>query len=178
MVDKYLKVGSFGIQEERLFQTVSSGTAGAGIGIATNSDGVLDQSLLPAGLDGALTLIAEVEVNTGDVLHINSTGGYVLARAGAIVGDLPRYANAIARTAASSGDPVPGILPGNIAPTGSGVGVGANLFLRAAGGTAANPTPPGVIATGSGGLNQRLGRSYTSTLFSFNPGEPTVLSGN
>lgn len=179
MVDKYLKVQS-GFQQEQLFQTVSSGTAGAGIGIATNSDGLVDASLLPSGLDGALVLNADLAIDTGDILHVNTTGGWVRADASVLIGANPRYAQAVARTSAASGDPLPGILPGNVAPVGgSGAGgSGVDLFIRAFGGGTANIAPAAVSATGSGGIFHRVGRTITAATFLFNPGEPVVLSGD
>lgn len=176
MADKYLRVQS-GFQQEKEFVVVSSGALSDGCGVGLDGSGLLDPSVLPSGLDGSLSLAAETTIATGDILHVNTTGGYVLASATAVATEKPRYGNAVARVSAASGDLVPGILPGGIAPTGVAVGVGENLFLRAGGGTAGNVVAPDVGAVGSGGIVQRVGRSYAATSFIFEPGEPVILTG-
>lgn len=68
MTDKYLKLPASGPTFEETFITTSSGAGDAGKGVATNSAGVLDQTLMPAGVGSEARTYTASETITGPAL--------------------------------------------------------------------------------------------------------------
>lgn len=169
MADKYIGLDANGNEAEVAFKQASAGAADAGKGIALNSAGKIDDTMLPTDSTNSITssesLTAPALVN----VH-NSTGPKV------------RYADASAANAAKKAvgfivDSVATATPvnvyfdeGAIIPGFTGLTPGADYFLS-------DTTPGGVTntpVTAAGRILQKVGQAVSATELKFSPEEPVI----
>ncbi len=157
---KYLRQVA-GVLMETLGLQVSTGVADADKIVATNGDGKIDVSLIPAGFGVDVETIATTEaLIIGDYVNIyNSTGRKVRKASGAAGGF---EANGFVLAAVANGANATVYLRGS--NTGqTGLTAGEEVYL--------SPTTPGrataTIPTGAGQLVQRLGKASSATANTF-----------
>lgn len=155
--NKYLENSSGEITEKRANQT-SAGAGDAGVIIAANSLGVLDETFLPAGVGPDLIdLVVSEAIGQGKYVNIFDDAGTTKARLAD--NSNGRVAWGWAKTAAAApGDTVRVYFEGPN-PYLTALTVGSKYFLATAGGVTA--TPP--TAIGGAQFSQVVGRATKTT---------------
>lgn len=139
----------------------SSGSADAGSIIATNADGKLDASLLPAGIGANVQIVdASEAIGAGKFVNLWNDGGTLKARLAD--NSNGRYAHGFIKDAAASGTPAT-VYPLDVNNTAlTGLTVGSRYYLGTAGGvinTALDPTDAG----NANKVHQYLGVALSAT---------------
>lgn len=145
--------------------TTSAGAGDAGKLVALNNSGVLDSTLLPAGVGEASQSFPTSEsLSSGSLVNVYDNAGTATARK-ADATDATKPAHGFVDAASTSPGPATVFFPGQIVGGVSGLTVGAPVFLSAA-------SPGGVTTTApttAGNLVQQVGTAISATSFVFQP---------
>lgn len=169
MADKYLKTGSSGYPSEHEANVTSAGVGDAGKIIALDAGGKLDPTLFPAGFgEDALLIDASENLAAGDKVNIwNDGGSSAVRKADASNG---RIAHGFTLVAVTSGNPATIYGLGQINDQLSGLTIGDDYFLGAAGAvTDTFVHSPGYVV-------QYLGTAHSATAMRFVQSTPIVLA--
>lgn len=155
--NKYLENNGGEITEKRASQT-SAGVGDAGVIVAANSLGVVDESFLPAGVaPDLLDVVASEAVAQGKWVNLFDDAGTMKARLAD--NSNGRVCWGWAKTAAAApGDPIRIYFEGPN-PYQTALTLGAKYFL----GTAGNATSTAPTAVGGAQFSQVLGRATKTT---------------
>lgn len=150
--------------------TTSAGGADAGKIPALNASGVLDSTLLPAGIGSASQIFPTSEALTaGALVNIFDVTGTATARnANATDATKPAQGFVLAATTSPANATV--YFPGQIVTGVSGLTTGAPVYLSAATSGAVTPTAPST----TGNLIQQVGSALSPTSFVFQPLLPII----
>lgn len=166
MADKYLRLLN-GIPTEKELTVTSAGVADAGKGVALDSGGKLDQSVLPE--ESVMSAVASEDLAAGDYVNLHLAGGVLKAR----------KADATAAGKEADGFVKAAFLTGATAivfGTGSNAGVsGKTIAARQWLSTTAGQTqesPP----SASGNVVQSLGKAISSAEIDTKIGQHYVLA--
>ncbi len=166
MADKYIYLGTNGLAEKEAI-TTSSGATDAGKIIATNSEGVIDESLLPAGIgEEVLSVTASENLSAGNLVNLWNDGGTLKVRKADASGGFSKKCDGFVKDSVSTGQSVNVYFTGKITGL-SGLTIGSRYWLSA--------TPGGVtttIPTTSGYIAQCVGKAISATEIVFEKGEP------
>jgi len=172
MAEKYLKFDrTTGRMKEVEATTTSSGTADAGKIVALGSDGKLDLSLMPAGIEANTVILPAYEsLNAGDFVNIFvDTDSTVKIRKADASTNKPAHGYVL--TAVAAGENVTVYFDGHNTQL-TGLTPGQVYFLSAT-------TPGGVSATPpntSGYIAQRLGVAVSDTTIDVEIESPIELA--
>ncbi len=160
MADKPLQIVS-GVPTEVEATVTSAGAGNAGDIVALDGSGLLDPSVLPAGVGQNVDIIASSEnLAAGDWVNIYDNGGTINVRKADA--DNGREAHGFVRAAVTSPANATVYGPGELNDQVSGLTVGLDYFLHT--------TPGGVTTTAptaTGAIIQRLGRAKSATAIRF-----------
>ena len=139
----------------------SAGAADAGKIIATNAEGKLDTSLLPAGIGANVQLVnASEALGAGKFVNLWNDGGTLKARLAD--NSNARQARGFVKAAVSSGNPAE-VYPLDVCNTNmTALVVGSRYYLGTAGGATATPLDPTDVANANK-IHQYLGLALTAT---------------
>ena len=139
----------------------SSGAADAGKIIATNADGKLDASLLPAGIGANVQIVdASEAIGAGKFVNLWNDAGTLKARLAD--NSNGRHAHGFVKDAVASGNPAT-IYPLDVSNTALvGLTVGSRYYLGTAGGTISTPLDPLDVANANK-VHQYLGIALSAT---------------
>ncbi len=139
----------------------SAGAADAGKIIATNAEGKLDTSLLPAGIGANVQLVnASEALGAGKFVNLWNAGGTLKARLAD--NSNARQAHGFVKAAVSIGNPVE-VYPLDVSNTNmTALVVGSRYYLDTAGGATATPLDPTDVANANK-IHQYLGLALTAT---------------
>ncbi|WP_373078708.1 hypothetical protein [Zhongshania sp.] len=166
--EKPIKLDSQGRLVETAPAQTSSGAADADRLVATGSDGYIDPTLLPPGIDDAKTVVASEAISAGDLINIFDDAGTPKARKadGSTYSKRAMgYALDSITLAASGRIRLDGIVTGL-----SGLTIGAKYYLSAA--TPGSVTTTAPVAVGA--IVQSVGEAVSATELSFERGEPVI----
>lgn len=162
MADKYLKVGTTGEPTEQEATVVSAGAGDAGKILALDAAGLLDNSVLPAGVGANVdTITASEALSAGDWVNLYDNGGTINMRKAD--NSNGRRAHGFVKAAVSSSATGTVYGPGELNDQASGLTVGVQTFLGTSGGETTT------VPTASGALVQRLGVPKSATAIRFDP---------
>ena len=166
--DKHLyRDPSSGKVTERAAKQTSSGAADAGRTVGLNSQGLIDDSMLPPDVGGnADELTAGESLSAGDKVYVNASEEVMKANGGAS----GVAAQGFVLTSATSGNPVTVYWEGRNTAL-STLTPGARYYLGDTAG-AVTDTP----ITGSGKIHQYVGRAINSTTLVFEPDDAITLA--
>ena len=168
MADKYLKIGSTGNLEEIEAAVTSAGEGNAGEIVALDAAGLLDDSVMPAGIGAEVqVMVASEAIAENDVVVIwDDTGTRKCRKANATDATKPGhgYVKAAVESAANATVYTDGYLPG------TSLTIGSKYFLSAATGGLVTATPP--AATGN--IAQVIGVAVSATEIKFEPLTPIL----
>lgn len=147
--------------------TVSTGSASGGQILALTSSGLLDQSVMPAGIaPTAITATPTTAISAGQLVNFYSNAGALAVRP-ADSTTTGSEANAYAPSAVASGVAgsfqVSGVISGL-----SGLTIGT-LFLGTVG------APTSTAPSTSGSIVQQVGKALSATSMEFMPTNPIVI---
>ena len=167
MADKYLKVGTTHLHEEQEATVVSTGVSEAGDIVALGADGLLDPSVLPAGVGQNVDVIPSFEnLAAGDWVNIFDDSGTVKVRKADNSNQRRAHGFVKAAVTAPANASVYG--PGELNDQLTGLTLGVEYYLGTGGGeTATIPSATGEIAQG-------LGVTKSTTAIRFNPSQPVL----
>lgn len=142
----------------------SNGTENAGDIPALNSNGKLDESLLPETVGGNVRALPAAEALTAnDLVYVGDNNGTPAAfRATGATGGHP--ATGFVKKSATTGETINVYFEGIVSGQ-SGLRIGSTVFLGDSLGSSTQ-----VPLNGSGKLSQVVGEAISSTEFSFEPG--------
>jgi len=171
MADKYLSYDrSTGRIKEKEATTTSSGTTDAGKIVALSSDGKLDSSLLPAGMEGnTISLPAYEDLSAGDFVNIFDDSGTAKVRKADASSNKPAHGYVL--SSATAGNNVTVHFDGHNTQL-TGLTPGTYYFLS-------DTTPGGVTDTPpstSGYIAQRLGVAINSSTLDVEIEDPIELA--
>ena len=153
MADKYLKIDGVDLKEIEA-TTVSNGASNGGDLVALNSNGKVDESMMPDGIGAdTCTVIASEALSANSLVNIYDDGGTAKARKADQSN--ARKAMGYVKTAVESGSSATIYKEGTL--TGTSFVIGDNYFLGTNG--SATNTPP----TTSGYLWQIVGVAMSAT---------------
>jgi len=168
---KFLKIGSTGLPSEEGALTTSAGAGDADKIVQTNSSGVLDITLMPAGIGAnTRTVTAGETLAAGDLIYIAAAGTAFKADANAegkeaIGFVLAGISSAATGTAYFGSQTISGL---------SGLTVGSRYFLS-------NATPGGIalysaLTFATADIVQEVGRALSTTELYFEPQTPLLVA--
>jgi hypothetical protein len=167
MADKYIKIGTNGLQEVEA-TTTSSGSADAGKIVALYTDGKLHTSVLPDGVGAEVfTAPAYENLSAGDLVNVFSDSGVMKVRKADATGGISKRADGYVKEAVSSGNTATVYFSGVIPRT--GLTIGARYFLSNTPGSVTT-----IIPTTSGHLVQYIGKAISTTELLFEPDDGIV----
>lgn len=161
MADKYIAISGSG-EVERAGTVTSAGVGNAGQIVALDANGLLDSSVMPAGItpdqkagtsNGAIT--------AKDMVYVETAG--TIARATAAAGT-PHRADGWATTSVATGQPVIMMLEGKISGL-TGLVAGTKYFLSNTTAGGLTSTPP----SATGEIWQYVGTALSTTELNFEP---------
>lgn len=156
--------------EELTPNTTSAGGADAGKLVALNPSGVLDSTLLPAGIGSASQIFPTSEaLAAGALVNIFDVTGTATAR-NANATDATKPAQGFVLAATTSPADATVYFPGQIVTGVSGLTTGAAVYLSAATSGGVTPTAP----SAAGNLIQQVGWALSATSFVFDPLLPII----
>jgi hypothetical protein len=170
-VSKYLALDASGRIAEAAGVDASTGAPDAGKLLALDSDGKIDNSVLPTGVGAeTLAVVASEALAAGDLVNVWNDSGTLKARkADASAVNAGKRAHGFVLDAYSQDDNATMYLPGQIITGLVGLTPGTTYFLSATpGGVTATPVTP------SGQTLQEVGVSASDTSILFNPQEPII----
>lgn len=154
-----------GTWKEREATQTSTGASDAGKHVALNSEGDVDETMMPAGVAADIaTLAASETLTAGDLINIWDDTGTPKAR----LADRSngRRADGIVKAGAASAESVDVYLPGVLNADVTGLTPAADLYLSTGGGVEETAT------TTSGDILQRVGKATASGEMFFDPSDP------
>ncbi len=168
---KLLKIGSTGLITEEATISTSAGAGDADKFVQTNSAGVLDATLMPAGVgQDVRTVTAGENLSAGNLIYMSAAGTVFKADANAEGKEATGYVlTSIANGASGSAYFGGGVISGL-----SGLTAGSRYFLS----TAAT----GAVALyasltfGAGDIVQEVGRALSTTELYFEPQAPILVA--
>lgn len=166
MANKYLAVGSGGMQEEVELITSSAGAGSSGKGIALDAAGLLSLTFMPVGIGPDIKeLTAGEAISAGDFVNLYDDTGIKVRKADA--SDAAKQADGFVLAGIESA------AAGNVYFEGinnqlSGLTPGSKYFLSA---TSAGDAATAVPST-TNHIVQYLGKAISATEISFEPGDP------
>lgn len=167
MADKYLKVGSNGLPTELEATVVSTGASEAGDVVALDAAGLLDSSVLPAGIGLNVDTLPSFEnLSAGDWVNVFDDTGTVKVRKADKSNARRAHGFVLAAVTAPANATVYG--PGELNDGLTGLTLGVEYFL---GDTGAELT---TVTTTATEIVQGLGVAKSATAIRFNPTVPIV----
>jgi len=173
MANKYIAQQLTGALAEVEFLQTTAGLADAGKGIGTNAQGVLDATLLPAGVGlDVLSVVSSEALTAGRLVHLWNDGGTLKVRHASAAGPGYLVANGFILDTVAVDTPVNVYKNSGANNTGvTGLTPGSVYYLD-------KTVPGGVILDPSafvaGDIIQRVGLSYLATGLSFEIHQPVV----
>lgn len=166
--EKPIKLDSNGRLTETAPAQTSSGAPDANRLVATGSDGYLDPTLLPPGIDDAKTIVASEAIAASDLINVWDDAGTPKVRKADASSYSKRamgYALDSIALAASGRVRLDGLVTGL-----AGLTIGAKYFLSGSTPGATTITAP----TTTGYIVQPVGEALSATELSFERGEPVI----
>lgn len=151
--------------------TTSAGAGDAGKLVALNGSGVLDSTLLPAGIGSASQIFPTSEtLSAGALVNIFDSSGTATARnANATDATKPAMGFVLAGTTSPANATV--YFPGQVVTGLTGLTTGARVYLGTTAGTVTTTAP-----SSAGNLIMLVGYALSTTSFIFNPA-PGIIKG-
>lgn len=150
----------------------SAGSADSGKVVALNSSGVLDITLLPAGIGSAsMTILASETIASSALVNVWNNSSVANVR-NANATDATKPAVGFVLAGVSSGSSATVNFAGQLITGVSGLTIGASVFLSAATSGAVTSTAP----SATGNLLQYVGYAVSATEFIFDP-SPGIIRG-
>jgi len=169
MPNKYLSIVS-GVQTEKEASASSAGAGDAGKIVALDTNGLIDNSMLPVGVGYETEVITASEnLSAGNIVNVYTDSGASKARK-ADATTAGKEATGFVLASVTSGNPATVYVEQKITGL-TGLTPGAMYWLSTTAGAATATAP-----SGSGNVNQRIGRALSATVLAFQPGEPTTLA--
>jgi hypothetical protein len=168
---KFIKIGTTGLPTEEGALTTSAGAGDADKIVQTNSSGVLDITLMPAGIGAdTRTVTAGETLAAGDLIYMAAGGTVFKADANAE----GKEATGFVLAGITSGGTGTAYFGGGVISGLTGLTVGARYFL-----STATPGRAGLysgLTFTAGDIVQQVGRSLSATELYFEPQSPTVVA--
>jgi hypothetical protein len=167
--DKFI-FNNNGVLTEKALNQSSAGVADAGKGVALDSTGKIDTSMMPVGVGAENDLIPCTEnLAAGDIVNIYASSGAKCRKADATVSG--KEANGFVLAAFTSGQTATVYRPSQSNTQRTGLTPGAKQYLSTTAG-GLTETPPST----SGNVIQEVGVAISATVLDFNPKLPIVLA--
>lgn len=168
MVDKYLAVGGTGEQQETSFTQTSAGVGSAGKGVALNSSGQIDSTMLPE--TQVVSVVTSENLAAGAMVNIYSNAGTATAR-NADNTAVAKKAHGFTISAVTSPAAATVVLGDGVNNGVSGLTVGSEYYLGTTGAVVVGASIP----TATGSFVQRIGVARTATELEVNINETVMI---
>lgn len=171
MAEKYLSISTAGLLTEKEAKVSSAGAGDAGKILALDSNGRVDNSVMPVGIGtDTKSIVASENLAASDLVNVfNDTGTPKVRKADASGANAGKVANGFVLAAFNSGETAVVYFEGTIIGL-SGLTAGTSMFLSGSTAGMATTTAP----TASGQCVQRVGVAISDTEISFEPGDPVI----
>ena len=168
-MQKVLGIGATG-KTEVLPIDASTGASDAGKIIATDSAGLIAESLMPAGIGADIKVCpASENLSDGDMVNLFDDAGTMKVRKADASGGHAKAADGFVKAAVSSGQDASVYLDKGINSGLSGLTPGAKYYLSATAGGVTTTAP-----TTTGHIWQPIGKALSATELSVDIGEPIL----
>lgn len=160
-----------GVPTDAAANSTSSGAGDAGKIVKLNGSGVIDPTMLPAGVaPEQRTVVASEDLSAGDLVNLwNDSGTPKVRKADAT--SAGKQADGFVLAGVTSGQNATVWFEESVITGLSSLTPGATYFLATTAG-AATATPP----SGSGNVDQVIGRALSDTEILFRPGTPITVA--